>query len=109
MKTEVEQGGVLSPALFKYYLADFSTPTSNIKQIKYADEITIHLSRPVVGDLIKGHNIYLSQVLNYINNNQLTVSSAKSTETLFTPDAHEHHLHLQVKLADQVLPLEKKP
>ena len=37
------------------------------------------------------------------------MSTAKSTVTLFTPDTHEHHLHPQVKLADQVLPLEKKP
>ena len=29
--------------------------------------------------------------------------------TLFTPDTHEHQLHPQVKLADQVLRLEKKP
>ena len=34
---------------------------------------------------------------------------ARSTATLFTPDTHEHHLHPQVKLADQVLPLENKP
>ena len=27
----------------------------------------------------------------------------------FTPDSNEHHIHPQVKLADQVLPLEKKP
>ena len=33
---------------------------------------------------------------------------AKSTVTLFMPDTHEHHLHPQVKLADQVLPLKKK-
>ena len=62
-----------------------------------------------MADLINGLNIYLSQVLNYINNKKLTVSTAKSTVTLFTPDTHEHHLHPQVKLADQVLPLEKKP
>ena len=37
------------------------------------------------------------------------MSTAKSTVTLFTPDTHEHHLHPQVKLADQVQPLEKKP
>ena len=36
------------------------------------------------------------------------MSTAKSTVTLFTPDTHEHHLHPQVKLADQVLQLEKK-
>ena len=62
-----------------------------------------------MADLINGLNIYLSQVLNYINNKKLTVSTAKSTVTLFTPDTHVHHLHPQVKLADQVLPLKKKP
>ena len=35
--------------------------------------------------------------------------TAKSTVTLFTPDTHEHHLHPQVKLADHILPLKKKP
>ena len=99
----------MSPALFNYYLADFPTPPPNTKPIKYADDTTIYTSVPMVADLINGLNIYLSQVLNYINNKKLTVSTAKSTVTLFTPDTHEHHLHPQVKLADQVLPLEKKP
>ena len=36
-------------------------------------------------------------------------NTAKSPVTLFTPDTHEHHLHPQVKLADQVLPFKKKP
>ena len=62
-----------------------------------------------MADLINGLNMYLPQVLNYINNKKLTVSTAKSTVTLFTPDIHEHHVHSQVKLADQILPLEKKP
>ena len=109
VKTVVVQGGVLSPALFNYYLADFLTPPPNIKLIKYPDDITIYTCGPLVADLINGLNIYLSQVLNYIDNKKLTVSTAKSTDTLFTPDTHEHHIHPQVKLADQVLPLEKSP
>ena len=103
------QEEILSSALFNYYLADFPTPPASIRLIKYADDITIYTSRPVMADLINGLNIYLSQVLNYINNNKLTMSAAKSTVTLFTPDTHKHHIHPQVKLADQVLPLEKKP
>ena len=59
--------------------------------------------------LINCLDMCLSHVLNYINNKKLIVSTAKSTVTLFAPDTHEHHLHPQVKLADQVLPLEKKP
>ena len=66
VKIGVVQGGDLSPALFHYYLADFPTPPPNIMLIKYADDITIYTSGPVVADLINGLNIYLSQVLNYI-------------------------------------------
>ena len=64
VKTGVVQGGVLSPALFNYYLADFPTPPPNIKLMKYADDITIYTPGPVVADLINGLYIYLSQVLN---------------------------------------------
>ena len=66
--TGVVHGGVMSPALFNYYLADFPTPPPYIKLIKYADDITIYTSGPVVAGLINGLNIYLSQVLNYTNN-----------------------------------------
>ena len=69
VKTGVVQGGVLSPALFNYYLADFPTPPPNIKLIKYADDITIYTSGPVVADLINRLSIYLLQVLNYIKKN----------------------------------------
>ena len=110
VKTEVVQGGVLSPALFNYYLADFPTPRPNIKLIKYADDISIYTSGPVVADLINGLNIYLSQVLNYIKKKTDSVNGQSSHRpvTLYTPDTHEHHLHPQVKLADQVLQLENK-
>ena len=109
MKAGLMQGGVLSPALFNYYQADFPTPPPNIKLIKFTDDISIYTSGTVVADLINGLNIYLTQIFNYINNKKLTLSSANSTVTRFTPDTHNHHLHPQVKLTDQVLPLEKKP
>ena len=75
----------------------------------YADDITIFTSGPVVADLINGLSNYLSLVLNYVNNGKLTVSTAKSTVKFFTPETLEHNTHPQVKLASQVLPLEKKP
>ena len=56
VKTGVVKG-VLSPALFNYYLADFPTPPPNIKLIKYADDITIYTSGPVETDLINGLDI----------------------------------------------------
>ena len=109
VKTGVAQGGVLPPELFNNYLADFPTPPPNIKLIKYPNDIAIYTSGRVVADLINGLGTYLLQVLNYINNKKLTVSTAKSSVTLFTPDTDEHRIHPQVKLADQVIPLERKP
>ena len=107
VKTGVAQGGDVSPMLFDYYLADIPTPPPKIKLINYADDITIYTSGPVVSDLINLLYIHLSQVLKYIK--KLTVSTVKSSVTLFTPDTHKHHLHPQIKLADQMLPLKKKP
>ena len=109
VKIGVAQGGFLSPALFNYYLANFTTPPPKIKPIKYADDITIYTSGTVVADLINGLNINLSQLLNYISNKTPTVSTVKYTVTIFTPDTHEHHIHPQMKLADQIIPIEKMP
>ena len=48
------------------FLADFPRPRANIRLIKYADDITIYTSGPMVADPINGLKIYLSLVLNYI-------------------------------------------
>ena len=73
MKTGVVQGGVPSPVIFYYYLADFPTPPPKIKLIKYADDIAIYTSGPAVADLINGLNVYLSHEL---NNKKLTVCTS---------------------------------
>ena len=96
----------MSSALINYYLADFATPPPNFKHIKYTNYITIYSSRPMVAELFNGLSVYLLQVFNCINKKKLTAST---TATTFTPDSHEHQIHRQVKLADQVLPLKKKP
>ena len=109
VKTGVVQERVQAPALCNYYLAEFPTLPLNTKLNKYADDITIYTSGPFVADLINGLNIYQSHVLNYIDIKKLTVSKAKSKVSHFTPDIRAHHLHSQVKMADRVLPPDKKP
>ena len=106
MKTGALQGGVLSPAQFNYYMADSPTPPANIKLIKYAEDIAIRTSG---GCRNQFPNIYLSQLLYSINLVYLSMSTSKSTVTLFMPDTQEHYSHTQVKLVDQVLWLKKKP
>ena len=58
VKTGVVQGGVLSSALIYYYQTDFSSPPPNIRLIKYADDITIFTSGPVVAEQLNSLNIY---------------------------------------------------
>ena len=104
MKTGVVQGGVLSPALFNYYLADFPTPPPNIKLIKYADDITIYTSGPVVADLINCLNIYLSQVLHHHMSLTCCIKSHCTPATLapahapclFSIDLHTVRQHLVI-------------
>ena len=104
VKTGVVRGGAMSPALFNYYLADFPSPPPSIKLIKYADDITIYTSGPVVADLIMA-STHICRKCSTTSATKNLVSTAKSTVTLFAPNTHEHYLHPQVTLADQVLPL----
>ena len=98
VKTGVIQGGVLSPAVFNFYVVDFPTLPPNIMLILYSDYIVIYISGPVVAGLINDLNIYLSQVPKYINNKRLTVNGLIHNNTLLY-----RYSHAQVKLADQAL------
>ena len=53
----VVQGGLLYPALFNYYQAEFPTPPPIIKLNKYVDDNIIYSSRLVAAGLINGLNI----------------------------------------------------
>ena len=81
VNTGVVQGGVLSPALFNYFQADFPSPPPNTKLMKYDDDITIYTFRPVVANLINDLNIYLSQVLDYIKKTY-SVNGQKYSNTI---------------------------
>ena len=74
-------GGFLSPAHFNYYLADFPTPPPNIRLIKYAEDITIYKSGKELADLINGLNIYMSQVLNYMEKKSDSVYGRNDSNT----------------------------
>ena len=91
--------------LFNYYLADFPTPPPNIKLMKYADDITIYTSGPVVASIINGLIIYLPQVLSYIKKTDCANGQIDSN----TCHTKYSRLHPHVKSAYQVLPLAKKP
>ena len=103
VRTGVPQGSKLSSSLFNYYISDIPRPTPPVKRVCYAD---FWASGPKIPQLI---NSYLRDVSIYLKVNSLLISAPKSTVTLFTPDKHQFHTHLNSTLEDTHLPLERSP
>ena len=51
VNTGVPQGSKLSPSLFSFYIADMPIPTEPVKQVCYADDLTVWVSGVNIPDL----------------------------------------------------------
>ena len=99
-KTDVLQGGVLSPTLFNIYTADIPPPRAPIQVMVYADDITItstHTSTSAVSAK-KYMQPHLHKVFDWTKQNNLTLNPCKTTCTLFTPDPAEYKSNLDLKI-----------
>ena len=103
--TGVPQGSKMSPTLFSLYLADMSRPTEPVKQICYADDITIWASGVKLPKLEHKINDYLTEMSRFLRDNSLLISARKSTVTLFTPDPKQANTHPKIKISDAEFPL----
>ena len=83
--TGIPQGSKLSPSLFSFYLADMPKPTYPVKQICYADDISVWASGAKIPELEVRINDYLEKMSEFLKSNSLLISAPKSTVTLFTP------------------------
>lgn len=107
VKQGVPQGGVLSPALFNFYMANLPTSTDDaVKIISYTDDITIlcnNTSSTVASTKI---NSYLVELSTWLRNKFLCLSPSKSTSTLFTSWNREIYdvLNIKVQLSTTPLP-----
>ena len=80
-----------------------------VKQVCYADDITVWASGvqlPVLEDCI---NDYLEEITAFIRENLLPLSAPKSTVTLFTPNTKQDKNHPRIVIEDKALPLVQSP
>ena len=99
----------MSPSLYNYYTADMTMPTSLIKRVCYADDITGWASGPKIPLLKSMINSYQRDVAIYLKENSLSISAPRSTVMLFTPYTHQFQTHPDITLEDTQQLLECSP
>ena len=101
----VPQGS--KPVLFSFYTADLPDPTTPIKRVCYADDISVWASGSKLLDIEQKINSYMSIMFNYIVDNSLLISAPKSTVTLFMLDPAQANTHPRIMIDGAKLPLVK--
>ena len=105
VNTGVPQGLKLSPSLFSFYIADMPRPIEPVKRVCYADDITVWATGVKIPDLEDSVNSYLEEIIAYLKDHFLLISSPKSTVTLFIPDPHQAKTYPRMLIEDSQLPL----
>ena len=105
----VPQGSTLSPALFNLFLHDLPPRPPNIKLYSYADDLTITTKHPNITTAQTHLQAYLHDLETWLTSNEMEVSPAKSSLTLFTTYNKEHNTQPQVTLYNTPLPIQKHP
>ena len=84
-------------------------PNYPVKQICYADDISVWASGAKIPELEVKINDYLKEMSECLKSNSLLISAPKSTVTLFTPDTKQAKSHPDIKIAGSQLPLNRSP
>jgi hypothetical protein len=108
-KAGVPQGGVLSPTLFNVYTSDLPYPPPNVKNVTYADDITIYASHTNYRIAQQTIQPYLKDIHDWTKTNDLKLNAGKTTTTLFTPDPAEYSTELTLNIENTRLPTVKNP
>ena len=94
-KTDVPQGGVLSPTLFSIYTADIPPPRAPVQVMVYADDITITSTHTSAAK--KYIQQYIHKVFAWTKQNNITLNPDKTTCTMFTPEPAEYKSNMYLK------------
>ena len=82
------------------------TPCSSPHHMQNISDSFFSPNIPIAADAL---SIYASQVGQRADERNLSISTPKSTISLFTPDTHQSHSHPVVSLNNTPLPLERQP
>ena len=84
-------------------------PIEPVKQVYYADDLTVWATGVQIPDLEDSINNYLEEIIAYLKDNSLLISVPKSTVTLFSSDPHQDKTHPRMLIEDSQLPLIQYP
>ena len=108
IKTEVLQGGVLSPTLFNIYKSDIPTkPNNRIKLITYADDVTIFSTHTNINTVKQQVHSYLQHIFSWTKQNILILNPSKTQTMLFPPHPAEHSIKPRLTINNTTLPPDK--
>jgi hypothetical protein len=83
----VPQGLVLSPALFNFFVSDFTVPSQVLTS--FADDFSVAASRPNLQVIEEALNADMVNIAAWAARKKLSISADKSEVTLFTPHTKE--------------------
>ena len=109
VNNDVPQVSKLTPSLFSFYIADMPRRTYPVKQVCYADDLTVWASGVNIPDLEVSLNYYLGDITAYLKDTSLLICASKSSVTLLTPDTHQAKTHPGIFIDDSRMPLVKCP
>ena len=84
-------------------------PTEPVKRVCYADDLTVCATGVKIPDIEDSINSYPEEIIAYLKDNSLLISTPKSTVTLFSPDPHQAKTHPRILIEDSQLPLVQCP
>ena len=104
VNTGVRQGSKLSPS-FSFYNSDLPSPTEPVKQVCYADDLTVWATGVKIPDLEASINRYIEEITAYLKDNSVLISASKSSVTFFSPNPHQAKTHPRILIEASQLSL----
>lgn len=82
--TGLPQGSILSPLLFIIYTYDIFSVSYNSTLLQYADDLVIYSSSKDLDSSIINLDMSIFSLIEYLDNNNLTISNSKSSVCIFS-------------------------